>query len=195
MECATGRATKHTMMFPRTILNGLVAAVICGFPVVADAQVTADELLDRLGQPDLRNWDVVEAQLYQEWSRSGSATADYLLRQGRAAMAAQDFATAYDHLTALTDHAPEFAEGWNARATLFFEMGSYGPAISDIQHVLALEPRHFGALMGLGFMLEEMNDLDAALEAFHAARAIHPHHPEIEGAVQRIERQLEGRTL
>ncbi|GAA5065664.1 tetratricopeptide repeat protein [Roseibacterium beibuensis] len=183
------------MRFPKRILNVLVAAVICGFPVVAAAQVTADELLDRLAQPDLRNWDVVEAQLYQEWSRSGSATADYLLRMGRAAMEAQDYPVAYDHLTALTDHAPEFAEGWNTRATLFFEMGSYGPAIADIQRTLVLEPRHFGALSGLGFMLEEMGELEDALAAFEAARAIHPHHPEIQSGIERIERQLEGRTL
>jgi tetratricopeptide (TPR) repeat protein len=54
------------------------------------------------------------------------------------------YEAAYDHLTALTDHAPDFAEGWNARATLLFQMGAYGPSIADIQRVLALEPRHFG---------------------------------------------------
>ncbi|WP_038651282.1 tetratricopeptide repeat protein [Roseicyclus elongatus] len=176
-------------------LNVLVAAVICGIPAIAAAQVTADELLDRLGQPDLRNWNVVEQQLYTEWSRSGSATADYLLRVGRAALEAEDFDVAYNHLTALTDHAPEFAEGWNTRATLFFEMGRYGPAIADIQRTLALEPRHFGALTGLGFMLEEMGDTENALAALRAAHAIHPHHPEIESAIDRVERQLDGRAL
>jgi tetratricopeptide (TPR) repeat protein len=121
---------------------------------------TSDELLDRLAQPDLRNWDVVEQQLYQAWSRSGSASADYLLRQGRDALEASDYEAAYDHLTALTDHAPDFAEGWNARATLLFQMGAYGPSIADIQRVLALEPRHYGALTGLGIMLEEMGELE-----------------------------------
>jgi tetratricopeptide (TPR) repeat protein len=177
------------------LLNLVVAAALCGIPAIAAAQATSDELLDRLAQPDLRNWDVVEQQLYQTWSRSGSASADYLLRQGRAAMERDDLEAAYDHLTALTDHAPEFAEGWNARATLLYQMGAYGPSIADIQRVLALEPRHYGALTGLGIMLEEMGELDHALEAFRAAHAIHPHRPDLEEAIGRIEQELEGRTL
>jgi hypothetical protein len=72
------------------LLNLVVAAALCGIPAIAAAQATSDELLDRLAQPDLRNWDVVEQQLYQTWSRSGSASADYLLRQGRAAMERDD---------------------------------------------------------------------------------------------------------
>lgn len=130
-----------------------------------------------------------------EWSRSGSSSADYLLRRGREAMEADDLEAAYGHLTALTDHAPEFAEGWNARATLLYRMGRYGPSIADIQRVLALEPRHFAALTGLGIMLEEMEEWDAALAAYRAAHAIHPHRPDIEEAIGRIEQQLEGRTL
>jgi Flp pilus assembly protein TadD len=129
------------------------------------------------------------------WSRSGSATADYLLSRGRAALDAGDTEAAYAHFTALTDHAPDFAEGWNARATMFFNANRYGPAISDIQRVLALEPRHFGALTGLGIILEEMGELDRALDAFRAAQAIHPHRDEINAAVARVERALGGQTL
>jgi hypothetical protein len=86
------RVECYTLIMPiRTrLLNLVVAAVLCGFPAIAVAQPTADELLDRLAQPDLRNWDVVEQQLYQTWSRSGSASADYLLRQGRDALEADD---------------------------------------------------------------------------------------------------------
>ena len=183
------------MSIQRVLLNLVVAASMCGFPAIANAQASSDELLDRLAQPDLRNWDVVENQIYMQWSRSGSSSVDYLLRMGRAAMQADDFQTAYGHLTALTAHAPEFAEGWNARATLLFRMGRYGPSIADIQRTLALEPRHFGALTGLGIMLEEMEEYDSALAAFRAAHAIHPHRPDIEEAIGRIEQELEGRTL
>ncbi|MFW5654162.1 MAG: hypothetical protein ACOCTP_00805 [Roseicyclus sp.] len=177
------------------LLNLVVAAFLSVLPAAAAAQPSADELLDRLGQPDLRNWEVVERQLYDAWSRSGSDSADYLLRQGRAAMEIDDLDAAYAHFTALTDHAPDFAEGWNARATLLFQMGAYGPSIADIQRVLALEPRHFGALTGLGIMLEEMEEWDNALEAYRAAQAIHPHRPDIDEAIDRIEQELEGRTL
>lgn len=182
--------------------NIALAAAVCAlalgaFPSVALAQapVSADALLDRLAAPDLRNWQVVEDEIVMLWSRSGSPTADYLLERGREALDAGDLDAAYNHLTALTDHAPDFAEGWNARATLFFEMNRYGPAIADIQHVLALEPRHFGALMGLGFMLEEMDALEEALAAFEAAQAIHPHREEINASVARVSRALEGEAL
>lgn len=177
------------------LLNALVAASLWGFPSIAFAQTSTDELLDRLAQPDLRNWDVMEQHIYQQWSSAGSATADYLLQRGRDAMAAADLDAAYSHLTALIDHAPEFAEGWNARATMFYQAGRYGPAIADIQEALAREPRHFGALIGLGIMLEEMNELQGALRAYEAAHAIHPHRPDVEEAIGRIEAQVSGRTL
>lgn len=177
--------------------NIALAAVLLALPqgLAAQDAMGSDALLDRLAQPDLRNWDIVERELVMLWSRSGSASADMLLARGRAALAEGDFDTAYNHLTALTDHAPDFAEGWNARATLFFEMNLYGPAIADIQRVLALEPRHFGALTGLGFMLEEMGELEDALDAFRAAQAIHPHRDQINEAVTRVSRALGGQAL
>ena len=158
-----------------------------------DARV--DELLDRLSDPDLRNWTVTEREIVMLWSRSGSPSADYLLRRGRAAMANGDLVAAYDHLTALTDHAPEFAEGWNARATLFFRSQRFGPSIADIQRVLALEPRHFGALTGLGIMLEEMGLYERAHDAFELAHDINPHRPDIRDALARMEAELEGQAL
>lgn len=179
------------------LYNIAVAALLCGIPVLAAAQESsrADDLLDRLAQPDLRNWQVVEEEIYMLWSRSGSATADYLLRRGRAALEAGNTDAAYQHLTALTDHAPEFAEGWNARASLFFQTDRYGPSISDIQRVLAIEPRHFGALTGLGVMLEEIGDLEGAWVALEEAQAIHPHREDINAAVERVRQALEGQTL
>lgn len=185
------------MSVSKFLHNLALASLLCGVPVLAAAQegARADALLDRLAQPDLRNWSVVEGEIQMLWSQSGSAAADYLLRRGREALAEGNFAAAYNHLTALTDHAPDFAEGWNTRATLFFQTGDYGPSIADIQRVLALEPRHFGALTGLGFMLEEMDEPEQALAAFRAAQAIHPHREEISDAVERVERKLQGQAL
>lgn len=183
------------MQIRSRLLNCTVAAFLALMPSAVAAQSATDEMLDRLAQPDLRNWQVLEQEIYMAWSRSGSATADYLLERGRAALGEDDLDAAYDHLTALTDHAPEFAEGWNARATMFFQAGQYGPSIGDIQRVLALEPRHFGALTGLGIMLEEMELFPEALQAFEAAHAIHPHRPDIEAAMTRIAEQLEGQAL
>lgn len=177
-------------------LAAVLSASLTGFSGPATAQSDrANELLERLSDPELRNADVVEQELYLIWSRSGSASADYLLQRGRDAMAERDMEAAYSHLTALVDHAPEFAEGWNARATLFFQSNRYGPAIADIQRVLALEPRHFGALLGLGVMLEEMGNIDAALDALRLAQEVNPHQANVGDAIRRIELMREGRSL
>ena len=195
------RPCKHASLGIMRIIGPLyniaAAALLCGIPLLATAQEQSrvDELLDRLANPELRNWEVIEEEIYMLWSRSGSASADYLLGRGRAALDAGDLEEAYNHFTALTDHAPDFAEGWNARATLFFQTNRYGPSIADIQQVLALEPRHFAALAGLGYMLEEMGQLEEALAAFRAAQAIHPHRDDINGAVARVAQALEGQAL
>ncbi|MGB3147000.1 MAG: tetratricopeptide repeat protein, partial [Paracoccaceae bacterium] len=102
---------------------------------------------------------------------------------------------AIGHLTTLTDMAPDFAEGWNARATAFYLAGRFGESLADIQHVLSLEPRHFGALSGLGMILNELGDEAQALKAFRASLAIHPHQDSIKRAVEDLERALSGREL
>ena len=67
-------------------------------------------------------------------------------------------------------------------------MGEYGLSIADVEHVLALNPRHFGALAGLAFMLESVGDPEQALEALHAAQALNPNRPNVNEAVTRLER-------
>lgn len=153
------------------------------------------ELLERLADPDTGNWEIVEQDIIQRWSISGSATADLLLSRGITAMEGGNTDLAIQHLTALVDHAPEFAEGWNARATAYYRAGMYGPSIYDIQMTLALNPDHFGAMIGLGIILEEMGDEQRALEALEASVAIHPHRPDVLGAIARLEAALEGQAL
>ena len=120
---------------------------------------------------------------------------DLLLKRGQEAMEAGDLEAAIEHLTALTDHAPDFAEGWNARATAYYMAGEFGPSVADIGRVLTLNPRHFGALSGLAMILEETGKPERALEVYKAALAIHPH---LEGASEAIERlvtEAEGQEL
>ncbi|WP_308422203.1 tetratricopeptide repeat protein [Actibacterium pelagium] len=130
-----------------------------------------------------------------EWSRSGSPTMDLLLSRGRDALEAGNTELAIEHLTALTDHAPDFAEGFNARAIAYFHAGLYGPAIADIRQVLILNPRHFGALMGLGTIYEQSGYEKLAYDAYVAARAIHPHDPDLKQAVERLEPFVTGTQL
>ena len=106
-----------------------------------------------------------------------------------------DVIDAIGHFTALIDHAPEFAEGWNARATAFFIADRYGLSIADIRQTLALNPRHFGALSGLGMIMERIDKPDKALLAYRRALDIHPHRPNVILAIERLEMVVEGTEL
>ena len=152
-------------------------------------------LLGELAKPDQPGWEQIEGAIIAEWSKSGSAAMDLLLSRGKKALNAGDAPTAIAHFTALIDHAPDFAEGWNARATAFFQMDRYGPAMADIERTLALEPRHFGALTGLAIILEQVGYPEDALEAWRAVEAIHPHRPALKEALERLEREVGGRRL
>ena len=175
---------------------GVLMAIFAMNGGAALAQTTAmDGLFQELADPDNQNWEKVQNQIVREWSKSGSPAFDLLLSRGQAAMEAGDFEAAIDHLTALTDQAPDFAEGWNARATAYYLSGRFGPSLADIEHVLTLEPRHFGALAGLGLILQEIGRKDEALKAFRASLAIHPHQEGINQAADALEQELSGIEL
>ncbi|MBV1867758.1 MAG: tetratricopeptide repeat protein [Marinosulfonomonas sp.] len=137
----------------------------------------------------------LEKEIWSEWSKSGSAAMDLLLERGRTAMAAGDMAAAIEHLTALTDHAPDFAEGWNARATAYFNAGLFGPSIEDIERTLALNSRHFGAIFGLAMIFERIGYPQEALKAYREVQAIHPNRPKLKETIERLEIEVGGTNL
>lgn len=181
------RVSKH-------ILNAFFAAVVIAGPGFAD-DAELDTLFERLAQDDLADWEEVEQDIWEAWSSSGSASIDLLLERGRDAMSDGDMQAAVEHFTALIDHAPDFAEGWNARATAFFGLEEYGQSISDIRQTLVLNPRHFGAMQGLGRILEELEDPENALKAYEAAAALHPHRPGLKESIERVEQTVSGQAL
>lgn len=154
-----------------------------------------EQLFEQLKNPELENWQEVEDQIWIHWSRSGSASADLLLERGRDALESGDVDVALEHFTALTDHAPEFAEGYNARATAYYQAEEFGLSVRDIEATLALNPMHFGALAGLGLIFESLGEYDDALAAYRAVAAIHPHRPNVKGAIKRLEGRLGGSSL
>ncbi|WP_154446194.1 tetratricopeptide repeat protein [Halovulum marinum] len=155
----------------------------------------AEDLLAELADPELRTWEATEKRLVELWSRSGSATADLLLKRGQDALDAEDYTTAIEHLTALTDHAPDFAEGWHARATAFYLIEEFGLALTDLQRALALNPNHFSALTGVGIVLEELGQPEAALAAMRRAQKLNPHRGNIRDSIRRLEYRLGETTL
>lgn len=181
------------------ILNRIVAALLPLFLTCAAAQAedTAklDGLFERLRTAGAAEAGRIETEIWIEWSKSGSPTMDLLLQRGKDAMNLGDSGQAIEHFTAVIDHAPDFAEAWNARATAYYMAGEFGPSVADIAQVLTLNPRHFGALSGLAMILEESGKPETALAAYRAALAIHPHLQGAAEAVERLETEAEGQEL
>jgi tetratricopeptide (TPR) repeat protein len=110
-------------------------------------------------------------------------------------MEAKDFELAIRLLNAIIDMRPDFIEAWNRRATLYYMRKDFTRAIGDIREVLAREPRHFGALAGLGIILQEFGDDKRALDAFRRALAIHPHIERVPDMVKRLSDKIDGREI
>ena len=108
---------------------------------------------------------------------------------------AKDIDLAIKLLNSIIDIRPDFLEAWNRRATLFYMKKDFGLAIADIQQVLSREPRHFGALSGLGIILQEIGDDKRALDAFRRAVAVHPHLERIPELVKKLSEKIDGRDI
>lgn len=151
-----------------------------------------DMLFAELAQEGGEGWARAESDILRLWSRSGSAAMDLLYKRGEAALDAGDLPIAIGHLTALTDHAPDFASGWYLRAVAFYLDGDFGPAIADLGRALQLEPRYFPALTQLATMLEEVGEDARALAAYRASLNIHPHQQDAQDGVTRLQQKTQG---
>ncbi len=123
------------------------------------------------------------------WLQSGSDTVDLLMSWSVQAIANKDYAKALDILDRVVTLEPDYAEGWNKRATTYFLIDKYGPSISDIERVLVLEPRHFGALIGLGSIFRVLGEDERAIVAFRQALALDPHLANARKALDDLEKK------
>lgn len=172
-----------------------VAIVLIAASSAPAQDADLEQLYADLANPDNENWERTQADILREWSKSGSAAMDLLLKRGETALAVGAYDRAIEHLTALTDQAPDFAEGWNARATAYFYAGYLGPSVADIQRTLALNPHHFGALAGLGMIFEATGKPEQARKAYAASLAIHPHQEGVRQSLDRLEQESSGDEL
>ena len=129
-----------------------------------------------------------EKKIWDNWARNDSITAEVLLGQASKAMNAQEYETAEIILDRLLDAQPAYAEAWNRRATLNFLAKRYEKSLADIEKVLELEPRHFGALSGRGMILEAMDKPDEALAAYREALTMNPYMRAVEEKVKMMEK-------
>lgn len=161
----------------------------------ADRAEALDGLFAALAEAGESEWEPLQQQIMARWARSPSPSMTLLLARATRAMEREDFETALAFLDDLVRLAPDFPEAWNRRATLHFLREDYGRSLADIQRTLALEPRHFGAMAGLGIILDRLDREAEALRVYRRALEIHPHLEGAKEAVERLTLEVEGRPL
>ena len=145
--------------------------------------------------PDEVSAKAVEAKIWAIWLQTPSDTAALLMARAKAAIDAQQGDIALKLLDATIKLRPDYVEAWNRRATLYYLRNDYGRSLADIQQVLVREPRHFGALAGLGMIMQDLGDDKRALEAFRKALAVNPHLDKVPDLVKTLTEKVEGRDI
>ncbi|MGI9332627.1 MAG: tetratricopeptide repeat protein [Gammaproteobacteria bacterium] len=149
------------------------------------------ELFDRLAEaPGQGEAAAVEARIWLIWLESGRDDVDSLVESGIGAMSAGRLDEAIEAFDRAVELAPRFAEGFNKRATAYFLASRLAESVNDIQRTLALEPRHFGALSGMGLIFLRQGDERGALAAFEAVLEIYPASASARANVERLRRKI-----
>ncbi len=145
--------------------------------------------------PDEVSAKHVEARIWALWLQTPSDTAALLMVRAKAAMDAQQTDLALKLLDAIIKMRPDYVEAWNRRATIYYLQNNYARSLADIEQVLVREPRHFGALAGLGMIMQDIGDEKRALDAFRKALAVNPHLEKVPELVKTLTEKVEGRDI
>ena len=165
-------------------------------PHVRQGTVSLDRLFEALKvAPDDESAKYVENRIWAMWIATDSDTTTLLMSRVKAAVDAKDLDLGIKLLTAIIEIKPDYIEAWNRRATLYYMKKDFDDSLADIHEVLKREPRHFGALSGLGMIMQELGDDKHALEAFRRAVAVHPHLEHIPDLVKQLSEKVEGRNI
>ena len=176
----------------RCILIAVSAVLLLAGGARADQNdVRLDPLFDRLKATDSDEEAVqIVRRIWGLWGQAPDRTTSRLFDAGESALQHGDYDSALNAFNLVIERAPAFAEGFNQRATLYFQMGRYEDSVADIRRTLALEPRHFGALSGLAQIYEQIGQKDAALRVLRKTLEINPHSRRVKRKIH----ELEGRS-
>lgn len=162
----------------------------------ASREAVLRDLFDRLrGAEDEENAELIAAAIEKIWLQSGSDTVDLLMSRVTQLMQKEELDVALNILDSVVEIAPDYAEGWNRRATVLFLKRDFRRSLDDLRHVLALEPRHFKAINGLGLIMQELGDKKAALKAFRQALRVYPRLSETKQIERELAREVEGQGI
>lgn len=145
--------------------------------------------------PDEVAAKAVEERIWALWTATRSDTTTLLMARAQSAVEKHDIDLALKLLGAVIKIKPKYVEAWNRRATIYYMKKDYGRALADIREVLRREPRHFGALSGLGLILQDLGDDKQALEVYRRALAVYPRLPRIPDVVKTLQEKVEGRDI
>ena len=182
----------------RHVLAILVAVLGLGF---GDAQSdqTDPRLKDLFEQlrtaPSPDSAAGIESQIWVIWAKTGDPELDQVFEVGSRAMAVGDAQTAFKIFDAIVRKAPNFAEGWNKRATVHYMMGNYEASLADIDRTLELEPHHFGALAGLGLINIELDRDEAALDAFERVLKVTPQSQSARQNLEFVKQRIKDKSI
>ena len=166
-------------------------------PVLAtQADPGLDAVFTRLQETkDPTEAETLQQYIWRLWVKTDDKAVRTLFGKSREMLIRNDYLTALSFASKIVQLAPEHAEGWNLRATIFYALGDYDSSISDAEKTLTLEPRHFGALVGLGMMYVDRGQDKAALAVFRRALAVNPHLNQARQRIEELARRLEGGVI
>lgn len=189
-----GTVYLHPRNFTLAILVAIIA-ILATHGSRGNEKSLEDRLFEQLQTAPPEMSMKIEQQILDLWSDAGSPALNLLLQRGRQAMVTKNYQTAVDHFTVLTELAPEFAEGWNARATARYLMQQYALSIADIAATLELNERHFGALNGLALIMEKYGEDTAALKVYKDIQQLHPNRNGLAGTIGRLQKKLIAESI
>ncbi|MFM8700853.1 MAG: tetratricopeptide repeat protein [Hyphomicrobiales bacterium] len=190
---------------------GLMIRIAVVLAMMIPFSLHAAEMIQSTGQQNSRELDAlferlktaetgpegarIASEIQRLWSQSGSDTADLLMERADEAIAEEDFPLAIEILDRLVVLQPDWAEAWNRRATVFFLTDDYRRSVADIGEVLRLEPRHYGAISGLGLIYRSLGDDKRAFRAFEQALEIYPQNESMRESLEELRPSAEGLDL
>ena len=207
--------------FSILLTSAVAAAIVLAGPAQAQQDTTpptqqkkipeAPEKLPRVGADRMRGLDFlfgalkaapdpasakhVEGRIWALWTQTSSDTTMLLMTRAKGAIEKKQPEVALKLLDKVVKLKPDYVEGWNRRATIYYLQNEYAKSLSDIREVLSREPRHFGALAGLGMIMQELGDDKRALDAFRKALEINPHLDKLPDMVKSLTEKVEGRPI
>ena len=197
LEPALAQAPKPAPEKPSPELKGEWLQPPAKLPHVAGDRASNLDLLFKAlkAAPSEPVAKAIEARIWSVWAVSRSDTTALLMTRARTAVERHDVDLALKLLDAIVKIKPDYVEAWNRRATIHFTRKEFGKALADIREVLKREPRHFGALSGMGVILQEMGDDAHALDVYRRVLTIYPKIERVPEIVKKLEHKVEGRDI